>query len=91
MRMPTDQFQWLASRLDANVNGSGTHFHIQWREQDWWRECFATRAEATARALELSAPNEEFTVIEITVPCLLRGAGSTRASRLISEPRQPTS
>jgi hypothetical protein len=37
------------------------------------------RAEATARALELSAPIEVFIVIEVTVPCLLRGANSSRA------------
>ena len=36
------------------------------------------RAEATARALELSAPIEVFVVIEVTVP-LLRGANSSRA------------
>ena len=89
--MPSDQFQWLASRLDANANGSGAHFHIQWRGQEWWRECFATRAEATARALELSAPNEEFTVVEVAVRCLLRGATSLRAAESISGPRQPAS
>jgi hypothetical protein len=91
MPMPSDQFQWLTSRLDVNANGSGTHFHIQWRGQEWWRECFATRAEATARALELSAPNEEFTVVEVAVRCLLRGATSLRAAESISGPRQPAS
>jgi hypothetical protein len=87
MPMPSEQFQWLASRLDLNTNGSGTHFHIQWMGQEWWKECFTTRAAATARALELSAPNEPFTVIEVAFPCLLRGASSPRTAQSISGPR----
>ena len=90
MRMPSDQFRWLAGHLNGHAKLSGTHFHIQWRGQEWWRECFATREEASARALELSAPNEVFIVIEVTVPCLLRGANSSRA-QLIFGPHQPAS
>jgi hypothetical protein len=48
------------------------------------------RAEATARALELSAPNEEFTVVEVAVRCLLRGANSS-AARSISESHRSAS
>jgi len=89
MRMPSDEFRWLAAHLDGHANRSGSHFHIQWRGQEWWKECFATRAEATTRALQLSAPNEEFIVIEVAMPCLLlRGANSSAAARSISESHQ---
>jgi len=49
------------------------------------------RAEANGACSELSAPNEEFTVIEVAVRCLLRGANSSRTAQSISGPRQPAS
>lgn len=68
----SDEFEWLA--LDTHPRDSGIHFHIQWSGHEWWKECFDSREKATTRALELSGPNEEFTVIEVAVPCLLGGA-----------------
>jgi hypothetical protein len=47
-----------------------THFHIRWSRTarlDW--ESFATRAEATRRALELARPGENFTIEESEAKC----------------------
>lgn len=75
MLEPSDQFQWWASQLNTRTAArSGAHFHIQWSGREWWKECFETRAAATARALELSGPNEAFIIIEVLFPCLLARA-----------------
>jgi hypothetical protein len=71
MRKRPDEFEWLV--FDTCPSVSGAHFHIQWSGHEWWKECFDSREKATTRALELSGPNEKFTVIEVAMPCLLRG------------------
>lgn len=55
------------------ILGSKTHFHIRWPETKHlgW-ECFVTRNEAEARALELAQPGEAFRIEELTTPCPLR-------------------
>ena len=57
------------------------HFHIHWikkRSLGW--EPFNTYADAQARAQELAAPNEIFTVEETSGQCPLCGAKSASAS-----------
>jgi len=55
-----------------------THFHIRWSRTaslDWER--FATRAEATLRALELARHGEKFTIEESEAKCSRCGALSS--------------
>jgi hypothetical protein len=59
--------------MDRNPNSS--HFHILWDDRqhlDW--ECFDTRLEAEARALEIALPGEVFRIEEVFANCPLRGA-----------------
>jgi hypothetical protein len=59
--------------MERNFDSSQPHFHIHWTDAkrlDW--ECFDTRADATARALELALPGEIFRIEEISAQCPLR-------------------
>jgi len=57
------------------------HFHIHWSKNqrlDW--EGFDTRAEATARAIELAAPGEMFTIEEVSATCSVCGPKAVSAN-----------
>jgi hypothetical protein len=60
---------------------SKTHFHILWIDHhrlDW--ECFLTRNEAEARALELAQPGEVFQIEELARECPLLGKDTDLAN-----------
>jgi hypothetical protein len=59
--------------MNYHTDSTHLHFHIRWENRerlDW--ECFNTYYEAEARGMELAAPDETFTVEELSDDCPIR-------------------
>jgi hypothetical protein len=74
MNNPLNRFSEVSAPVSRIPDSSKTHFHIQWIDPnrlDW--ECFYTLPDAFCRAQELAAPNEGFTIEEVSTNCPMVG------------------